>query len=428
MKKIKLLVALICALLLLSSCTISKFDTNALLSPPQMNAANQQIQKALATAVGEGFSLVYPKSGNYQNAVVTVDITGDGQKEALCFYTTDSNKNVSFTILKQDGQKWQTYGMSQSQSATAVDCVNFFDHDGDGQKEIVIGWQYLIGDEKALEIFTISDDGQITSVFTGLYTALVVFENNIVSLSRNATSNTASASLIATGVTGISVTGTAALNNDVSAIINVQSAKISGNINAVFIDEQLANGLFVSELLTVSKTGDISNASVVSGVVTKRNSTVTCTDVNADGVPDIPVERLFPSYENAGKVETLSYIDWYDVNSIEPKLIMNAYTSANEKFIIKLDSSWLGHITVQKDPATDRQIHFYMLGDEGNVPMFTVRVFSQQEFSEDMTSLGWSLIEKSNENVYAFRQYSSELPEGFKVDTNLFKNLFKLIS
>jgi len=428
MKKIKLFIALISLLVLLSSCTISNFDTNALLSPPQMNAANEQIQKALASAVGEGFSLVYPKSGVYQNAVVTYDITGDGQKEALCFYTTDSDKNVSFTILKKDENKWKSYGMSQSQSATGIDCVNFFDYNDDGHKEIVIGWQYLLGDEKALEIFTISGEGQITSAFTGLYTALAVFEENIITLSRNATANTATASIIGLGSTGVSVTGTAALNNSVSAIVSVQTAKLGDGINAVFVDEQLESGLFVSELVTVSKLGDISNATALTGAITTRNSPITCTDVNGDSIPDIPVEKLFPSYENAGKVETLSYIDWYAVNENEPKLIMSAYTSVNEKFIIELDSSWQGHITVQKDAATDRQIHFYMQGDESNIPMFTVRVFSQQEFSEDLKSLGWSAIEKSNENVYAFRQYTSELPDTFKVDTARFANMFKLIS
>ncbi len=428
MKKSRLLIALLCVLTLLSSCTISNFDANTLLAPPQMNAANSQIQKALSTAVGGSYSLVYPKTGNFQNAIITVDITGDGQKEAVCFYTAGTDKKISFTILKHQNNKWETYGVSQSQSASAIDCVNFFDASGDGKKEIVIGWQYLSGDEKALEVFECSENS-IQSAFTGLYTNLVVFERNIVTISRNATGNTASATLIGKSMTGISVIGTAALNNAITGIINVQGAALNDGVNAVFVDEQLESGVFVSELLTVSQFGDISNVSVTMGTVTTRNSTVTCTDVNGNGVPDIPVEKLFPSYENAGKVETLSYIDWYDVTTKEPTLIMSAYTSANENFIIELPKEWLGVITVQKDAATDRQIHFYMQGDESNIPMFSVRVFSQQEFSEDVQSLGWSDIEKSNENVYAFKQNNSEeLPDGFKVDAERFTGMFKLIS
>lgn len=427
MKKSKLLIALLCIILLLSSCTISNFDVNSLLTPPQMNAANNQIQKALSAAVGGSFSLVYPKTGEHQNAIITVDITGDGQKEAVCFYTAGTDQKISFTILKQQDNKWETYGKTQSQSASAIDCVNFFDANSDGKKEIVIGWQYLSGDEKALEIF--SCQGDIKSAFTGLYTNLVVFEKNIVTISRNASGNTASATLIGNSVTGISVIGTAALNNAVTGIISVQGAKLDDSLNGVFVDEQLESGVFVSELLTVSQFGDISNVSVTVGALTTRNSTVTCTDVNGDSVPDIPVEKLFPSYENAGKVETLSYIEWYDVSGKEPVLIMSAYTSANEKFIIELAAEWLGVITVQKDVATDRQIHFYMQGDENNIPMFSVRVFSQQEFSEEIQSLGWSEIEKSNENVYAFKQNNSEgLPDSFKVNAERFAGMFKLIS
>ena len=98
-------------------------------------------------------------------------------------------------------------------------------------------------------------------------------------------------------------------------------------------------------------------------------------DFNSDGIPDIPLERAFPSYTVGDKTETLYYIEWYNVK--DSSKIMNAYTSSNEKFILQLDDAWTDKITVQKDKASDRQIHFYQLSESGNTqPAAAMRLFS----------------------------------------------------
>ena len=164
MKKIRLITILILLCITLSSCRLTRFDTDTLLTPPQMNVANQQIQKALATAVGDSYQLVYPKTGEHQNAIISADLTGDGNNEALCFYTKGQDKKVSFTVLEQIKGEWKAQSMSHSQAAAAIDLVDFFDYDSDGTLEIVIGWQYLQGDEKALEVYNYGDSAKIESL------------------------------------------------------------------------------------------------------------------------------------------------------------------------------------------------------------------------------------------------------------------------
>ena len=426
MKKIKLITLLILLCITLSSCNLMRFDTDTLLMPPQMNVANQQIQKALASAVGDSFSLVYPKTGDYQNAIISIDLTGDGNNEALCFYTTGQDKKVSFTVLEQIKGEWKAQSMSHSQSAAAIDVVDFFDYDGDNAREIVVGWQYLQGDEKALEVYNYGDSAKIESLYTGMYSNIIVFDKTLVTLSRNTTGKTASATLVGRKGKDVGVMGTASLNNSISAVLNVNNAHV-GTSDIIYIDEQLENMHFTTELLAINEKNDISNVTSTYGKVTTRNSPIAVTDVNGDGVPDIPHEHAFPSYKVGDKTETLYYIEWYNVKNGER--IMNAYTSANEQFLLQLDESWTDKITVQKDANSDRQIHFYMLSEGGNVPMFSVRVFSHQEFSDDIKNQGWISVAEQGENVYAFRERVAEgLGEEFKVDVNKFTQMFKLLS
>ena len=107
---------------------------------------------------------------------------------------------------------------------------------------------------------------------------------------------------------------------------------------------------------------------------------------------------------------------------------MQLGAAINEKFILQLDDAWTDKITVQKDKASDRQIHFYQLSESGNIPMFSVRVFSHQEFSDDIKNQGWISVAEQGENVYAYRERAADgLSEEFKVDIIKFKKLFKLL-
>lgn len=426
MKKLRIFALLICILTLLSSCRISNFDTDALLTPPQMNAANQQIQKALAAAVGADYELVYPKSGVYQNAIISVDINGNGVNEAICFYTTGQDKKVSFTVLENTNGTWVAKSMSGSQSES-VDFIDFFDYNGDSAKEIVVGWQYLMGDEKALEVYAYNN-ANISSVFTGLYSNCTVFESSLVLISRNTTGKTATASIIGEKGKALDIIGTASLNSSISSIVSVQNSKID-DFYAIYIDEQLENQLYSTEVLTVSQSLDLTNVSPEITALTTRKSPVRCMDIDRNGIIDLPVEKAFSSYAVDDKTENLYYFEWYGIGT-GGKLtnLFNAYVGSSEQFIIKLDKKWQGDITVKKDSVNDREIHFFMLGDEGEQPMFSFRIFSQQEFSDEVRALGWLQIANENENVFAFKPDSANVPKTFAVDFEKFTQLFELLS
>ena len=83
MKKIKLVALILLTVLTLSSCNISSFDSENLLTSPKMNASNQQIHDALTKKIGGSYDLVYPRTGDYENAILSVDLSGDGIAEAI---------------------------------------------------------------------------------------------------------------------------------------------------------------------------------------------------------------------------------------------------------------------------------------------------------------------------------------------------------
>ena len=88
-------------------------------------------------------------------------------------------------------------------------------------REIVIGWQYLQGDEKALEVYNYGDSAKIESLYTGMYSNIIVFDKTLATLSRNTTGKTATATLVGKQGKTVGVMGTASLNGKVGHAVTV---------------------------------------------------------------------------------------------------------------------------------------------------------------------------------------------------------------
>lgn len=430
-KKI-VLAALLSLTLLLSSCKTVGLDSDRLLTPPQMNAADREILSAI-DSVSSSYKLIYPKSGSYQTAVTSVDLTGDDKNEAICFYLDGNNKTVSVIVLESIDESWTVKGKSDSR-ANAVDRVNFCDLNGDGIKEIVIGWQFQSGEEKAIEIFVFGTDTALKSLYTGMYNNFIAFNDSVVVISRNTSGTTASASLIGRSGNTVSILNTVALNNSIVSFVSVQSGQLSDSRRIVYIDEQLKNLMYTTEVLTIEKTGELSRSPDDISTKTMRTRAYRCLDINDDKLPDIPVEKNFPVYERNNQQENLTYVEWHVYDGTSLEFLKTAYTSLNEQFMIELPKDWIDNITIQRDSDTERAVHFYYIGkdnqtvDAAPIPMFSIRVFSQQEYSDTVQSLGWQTISTSSENVYTFRSDNSELPPQFAVDKDTVSALFKLLS
>lgn len=425
-KKICIPIVCVMMIVLLSSCHISSFDTDTLLTPPQMNEVNSEIQDSIQRTIGGNYELRYPKSGNYQTAITSVDLTGDGVSESMCFYTSGNDRKVSFIILEKISDKWTAIGIAESQ-ATDIDRVAFADLDGDSIMEIVVGWQYTSGEERAIEIFKFGTDTEMESVHTGMYNNFVVFNDSVVVISRNTTGKTASATLIGKKGRSISILNTVSLNTYITGFISVQS-ETANNIKSVYIDEQLESLMYATEVLTINENGEFTVTSSTLSDQTMRTRAYICTDIDDDGSLDIPVERALPEYKRGDITENLVYVDWYSYSGGLIEYITSAYTSTNESFFIELPEEWIDNITIQRDEKADRSTHFYMIDGENYIPMFSVRVFSQQEFTDNVKSTGWFEIATVNENVYTFRADSSNLPDKFTVDTEKITEIFHLIS
>ena len=425
MKKSKLIALLVLILLFLSSCNFTSFDTSTILTAPLMNPQDQQIRKAISDAVGGPYEPVYPKTGNYQSAIILTDLSGDKVNDAVCFFKAGTDQNVSFIILKNTQDKWEAMSISKSQ-ALGVDRVSFCELTGDEKKEIIIGWQYLSGEENAFEIFTIEKDNIISSKYTSMYNDFIVSDDCVTVISKNIAAKTSSASLIGNSDGNISIINTVSLNNSIVGFSKIQTCKFDEYTTLIYLDEQLENHTYTTELLSLSRKDKLSLSAINLEGQTNRTKAYTCIDADSDGIIDLPTEVQLPSYNRNGTQENLSYVEWYKITSKELKFIKSTYSSVNEPFYIEIPSKWKNNITIEKNADSERIIHFYTI--ENKLPMFSIRVFSRQEYTDSTEKEEWKEIAESGENLYTFRNDGKDLPDEYNVTEQIIKKLFVVLS
>ena len=83
------------------------FDTDNILSPPELSGELKPIQQALVDSIKGEYTLKYPTYGEIKSAVVTEDLDGDGIKEAFAFYSTSDSEEtmMHLNVIVKDKKK-----------------------------------------------------------------------------------------------------------------------------------------------------------------------------------------------------------------------------------------------------------------------------------------------------------------------------------
>ncbi|MBQ7035162.1 MAG: VCBS repeat-containing protein [Clostridia bacterium] len=400
MKRNRLISFILALMLLLSGCSLPGGETGLMLTPPTMSLGREALTKAIKAAIGENYELVYPQEGSYRTGIISEDLTGDGENEALCFYrTTAANGKLGFLVMENRGDTWVKLAMGQSPAAS-VGRVAFGDLNADGISEIVVGWQYLTDTDGSYEIYQIKENKAISS-YTGLYSRFVMMEgkpSRLLVLSRNSATKSVTASLVGQVDGAIGLINTVAMYGRATDYLSILSAKTSSGQPAVYIDESLESGQTLTEVLVVNDQGRLTNELLNQfNTATLRYSAITCRDQNNDGVPEMPTEEALPSYLRNGLEEQLYLINWNTFDGATLKPTSHSFVDTTEKFAIHYPKGWHGKVTVERSSETDRAFLFKTMGGE---TLFTIRVYGLSEYTPELGDEGWRKLYEDSDHVY----------------------------
>ena len=392
-KKWILLFLCICLLLTGSACSMSEVSIDELMRPPQLSQSRQQVQSTVSRLLGSTVQLVSPAGGEHRSSINLADLNGDGQNEAICFFVESDSKLISVLLLAKQGEKWQEAGRLKG-DATAVDKLEIADLDDDGTAELIVGWSYLAGSDRTLEVLR-NSEGKLSSLYRERYSQFEIIEGTlpcIVSVDLGGDA----ASLLGYKGHKISALSTTPLDPRITAFTAITVAETSAGRPAVYLDTQLEDQSYHTEILAINETGYLENRLFTDGTGgISRPLNIRCSDIDGDGIPEVPYCAAMEQGEGASY-----YTYWSKFNGTELLEPLTTFTGTADGFYFVYPEDWIDSVFVRQNTDIQRLYHF--VSKRGDT-LYSLRVFTPVEFSQIHPSEGWIAVNESTDKVIAYR-------------------------
>lgn len=140
-KKCILLLAGLALAAVLSGCTFFDSSVEQLFTLPRMAEEYTGLSQQIDSLIDQGYEYASPFGGRNIQSVQMVDLEDDGIQEALVFLRRSSDeKPLKIMVFRLEGDTYRCFCTIES-SGSAVDSVYYQDLNGDGCREIIVGWR-----------------------------------------------------------------------------------------------------------------------------------------------------------------------------------------------------------------------------------------------------------------------------------------------
>lgn len=387
-------------------------SVDSLLSPPKLSEEQNAVYDALIRSVGKDIRLKYPRAGEYRSAFVFSDIDSEPDREAVVFYEkageTEGGGNVRINIIDRRGGKW-TSVYDHAGAGTGIDRILFSELGESGGQSVIIGYTLLSG-ERSVQIYSY-ENGLLTTEYSDTYSTMFTADlerdgNNELILVRpgNQLRKASLSSVSADPESGaITETSSVALDESATEFVSVAAGYVGKETPAIFIDG-LSGGQLTTEIV-YSVDGQLRNPLYLgeSGLIekTRRPSGYPCTDIDLDGVIEIPTLTLFPGYFEDSAGTKLYSTDWnvFDNYNITKKY--SSFYNVSEGYCFILPSRWDGVVTVKRDAATGEAVFCKFRADllNSTVELLRIAVASEEETGALLDD-GYMVLKTNNKTNY----------------------------
>lgn len=344
-----LLVAVLCATLLLSGCSFNFFSIESLLSPPTLSGKNGEVQKAFNQLVGtKNIQLCTPSKGNYKSSFILFDVDGDGEEEALVFYTdTSSDSSARLAYLDCINGVWVKASDIKG-SGSGVYAVDFADLNNDGTYEITVGWSMFENKSaKIVNVYSLSEGETgtlgLNTVLNEYYSAchLADFNNDktvdFILVYIDDTGDSVKTYFRVFDLDGsgnmvkfseMTLDGSA---SSVNTIVSDTGSDKNGDFTRIFIEFIKTDASMFTELVYWDNNTLKSVRALRGATSSLRSSKISVFDIDNDGKQEIPVTVSLDSEQKdfvvtvAGNDYTFAAVKW-----------MNAYGDDSKEDIISV--------------------------------------------------------------------------------------------
>ena len=420
---------------LISGCF--RITADELYTLPQISEEYARLQAHINLLRNQGAEFAPPVRGPNRQAVQLVDLNGNGENEVIVFFSFPGDESTLQVYIFElvDGD----YVVAEiiEGFGTEIDSIRYVDMNGDGTKELVIGWQ--MGPAlRFMSIYSLTDFHSQSLVSGVEYTDIEIYDvtgdgnHDVIVLRMQTHDADAVAEVYTLMRDGELVMQEARLSNGIESISRTLTGNLADGSPAIFIDSEgtFENGTLVTDVFTIYR-GNLINVSLdaASGV---SESTVrdrmASSDINNDGVIKTPYLRRL-----IAQSETPYYaIDWYTFRSTgDSTLVLTTFHNNFDEWFLILPFDWREKVSVRRDDsvAGERTIVFSYFTDSAGSHEDFLKIFriSGENAEERATTDNRVWLATEGASTFAFELLIP--PNSFSItfDETMVKDNFRLI-
>ncbi|MBQ3088544.1 MAG: hypothetical protein IJC36_02800 [Clostridia bacterium] len=433
--------ALMLSVLLLSGCSGFSLTADDFLSPPRASGEMYEIEEVLKETVNTAYTLKYPTAGEYRSAYILADLTGVGEENfALAFYSTTNEENSTFMNLKLM-QKVDNEWMSVSDvvvNAVGVEKIEITDLNGDGVKEIIVGWNIYGGMDKKVNAYALNGLN-LLPIMQENYTSFMCCDligNNrkeLFLLYHDTVNITASAKYFSFEGDKVKTSSSCVIDGTATSFNEPTFVVLPNKIPAIHIDAVKGAGMQTE--IVYCQNGKLVSAfykpTIAENYVhpTYRNNTVTSLDINGDGYLDIPLNRpidiVFPGLDES----TLNPItNWCSFNGRRLVSTMQAVMNYSDGYYFEFPRIWAGRTTINIE--IENRIRTVCLWDTKNGTIISelVKIRAISDVNWDKPDNGFNdYKEITRKNGVVYAAMFSDYEGAEKITLEELKKIFHII-
>ena len=381
MFKLALLLAmLILVTVLLPGCGSGvqlTFDPQELYSLPKLPGKYTELNNQINAVLEGGAEYAAPVAGTNIQPVQLRDLDGDGREEAVAFFRNAAEeKPLKICIFTADGDSYRRAAMIEG-SGTAIHSIAYHDLNGDGQTELIVGWRvsaelqmlvvYALGPEGAQELArTDYVKYSVTDLDQDQTQELVVLRSLPDGGGIADHYDWQEGTLAPRSTARISMTMA-----ELSQQGRVTQGRLRGGAAALFITGVVESTQTITDILAI-RNGDLTNVvlSAATGVSTETAMfrALYPTDINSDGLTEIPKPAFLPSWDDAG--DFYQRIDWYDYDTAgKAEKVLSTYHDMEDGWYFQLPEVWLDRVLAGRSTTADEAVvTFYIREGRDHAP------------------------------------------------------------
>lgn len=407
-----LLLAAIPSALLLTGCAFGSSIDN-LMTPPKLSVEQEQIYSALTDATGPSISLKYPKSGKYLSAFIVEDIDNDGGNEAIVFYErtglTMEENTLRMNVLDQDEGKWRSVSDDPVEGAE-IEKVMISQLGSNNRVNIIIGSSLINRSEKNVTIYNyVPEEGRLSPNFSSSCSFIDVTDldsdgqNEFLLLAGSAMGAPATAEVYKLNEDGLYHKYSKRLSGNFTEFDSLRYGDIGGGRRGLYIDALSGTGAIQTDVIYMDSSGlNKVFETPEDSLVTVRPAGCSSSDIDGDGMLEIPVQINAAGYEDVSESEQMKLTNWMYIskdNRLERKY--TSYYSVNEGYIFIFPKNWRNRVTVKRDAINGGELVFCTYSD-GQMGRELLRIYCAEDTAsrEDRLSNGYMLLKTKGETSY----------------------------